>query len=432
MPLSATAAQVAEAIDGIAGRDQELGRRARDAADIITWDDDEGIVLSQHDLQEILWYRFTHKVIAPPEDIRALAEGLAALLDELGAPRYSAICRSQDTDRMLRTDGDGWVELMQESGVEPPDTLLLDWGDMMSADEAMVRQDVGVYLEGVIDRGELVPGTSGWEDRQEELVELYLQTPNLDGETPLARVHAARIDTWLGHPARHAQRRELLTQTLPLLDAGPPSMEQARTALEPLLWLLGRLDSGVDLTQTHAFSRAFVREAAGRYPNWWDARFGPPQREADVVGLEALHEIVTGFRLARRRGRTLYSTRAWREVREHPDALLSGLVFTLRSLDEPVRGFTDVALAVLLREPAPDHDESGRLLAPFLPERLADVRLGPAVLAASLLSQVAQLLLPFDGVRWTDDHRLRLTDAGRIVACEVLRVRATGPQTGLW
>ena len=63
-----------------------------------------------------------------------------------------------------------------------------------------------------------------------------------------------------------------------------PSRKEAEAAVEPLLWLLGRLVDGVRLTQTGALPRALVREAVERYPDWWDAELlGSPHREATAL-----------------------------------------------------------------------------------------------------------------------------------------------------
>jgi hypothetical protein len=62
-------------------------------------------------------------------------------------------------------------------------------------------------------------------------------------------------------------------------------------ATAPARWLLDAAAEGVALTQTHALARVVVREAAERWPGWWDAElFGPPHRETDLAVLSALHE----------------------------------------------------------------------------------------------------------------------------------------------
>ena len=77
--------------------------------------------------------------------------------------------------------------------------------------------------------------------------------------------------------------RALLQQVTPAPDR-MPSRKEAEAAVEPLLWLLGRLVDGVRLTQTGALPRALVREGVERYPDWWDAELlGSPHREATAL-----------------------------------------------------------------------------------------------------------------------------------------------------
>src|SRR2546425_6748320 len=74
--------------------------------------------------------------------------------------------------------------------------------------------------------------------------------------------------------------------------APEPQPELVRDATAPARWLLDAAASGgIAPTQTYALARAVVREAAERWPHWWDAElFGPPHPEADVPVLQALHD----------------------------------------------------------------------------------------------------------------------------------------------
>ncbi len=84
------------------------------------------------------------------------------------------------------------------------------------------------------------------------------------------------------------------------------------------------------LTQTNALARAVVREAAERWPDWWNAElFGPPHREADLAVLEALHDGLRRVRLVRRRGRKLHATVRGRKLLADPVALLHELALDL-------------------------------------------------------------------------------------------------------
>ncbi|MGP0035099.1 MAG: hypothetical protein ACLP4R_11080 [Solirubrobacteraceae bacterium] len=58
----------------------------------------------------------------------------------------------------------------------------------------------------------------------------------------------------------------------------PEDLAAAATA--PARWLLETAsDGGIPLTQTYALARVVVREAAERWPGWWNAElFGVPHR----------------------------------------------------------------------------------------------------------------------------------------------------------
>jgi hypothetical protein len=113
---------------------------------------------------------------------------------------------------------------------------------------------------------------------------------------------------------------------------------EIENATGPALWMLGTSVDGIPLTQTHALGRAVVREAAERWPSWWDAElFGPPHRETDLAVLHALHDGLRRLRLVRRRGRRLVATARGRELAADPAALLSVLAGDLGANDP----FTD-------------------------------------------------------------------------------------------
>jgi hypothetical protein len=96
------------------------------------------------------------------------------------------------------------------------------------------------------------------------------------------------------------------------------------TALVP--WLLERGTEGLGLTKTYALQRAVVREAAERWPHWWNReRFGPPHREAELPVLEQTHAALRRRRLMRRQRGTLVTTARGRELLDDSEALLNAL-----------------------------------------------------------------------------------------------------------
>ncbi len=121
----------------------------------------------------------------------------------------------------------------------------------------------------------------------------------------------------------------------PQLPCGVVDEVAVDRATEPARWLLGMGVEGVPLTQTHALARAVVREGVERWPAWWDTEVvGPPQREAEVRVLEALHVGLRRLGLARRRGRKLFTTKRGRALLEDPEALLACLALDLDGGDE--------------------------------------------------------------------------------------------------
>jgi hypothetical protein len=96
-------------------------------------------------------------------------------------------------------------------------------------------------------------------------------------------------------------------------------------------WLLEGGLAGLGLTKTHALQRAIVREAAERWPQWWNGDlFGPPNREAELPVLEATHAALREMRLLRRQRETLRTTARGRALLADPDALLEALHDDLR------------------------------------------------------------------------------------------------------
>ena len=144
----------------------------------------------------------------------------------------------------------------------------------------------------------------------------------------------------------------------------------AEEATAPARWLLDMAaNGGVPLTQTYALARTIVREAAERWPHWWDAElFGPPHREADIALLEALHEGLRRLRLVRRRGRKLHAAVKGRKLLESPMALLYELARDLGDGDAFTGMVTEEVIDKLTTHTPCTHDQ---LVEPAL-ERALD------------------------------------------------------------
>lgn len=229
---------------------------------------------------------------------------------------------------------------------------------------------------------------------------------------------------------RGAGRRALLDRAAAILDAPSrtPSREALETGFEPLLWLLDRGRDGLPLTQTGALGRQVVREAAVRFPDWWDSElFGPPYREAELALLEALHAVSRRAGLLRRRGRRLLLTARARVALEDPAALLEAIARHLIAGDVFEREVAELASAVLLAERELDRDALGATVHVAVADgwRTAD---GPAS-----QRNVEAALVPFlhaaIGLGPLSDRPgrrcLTLSDVGEELLARALRCKAT-------
>lgn len=394
-------AEVEEAIVRMSIQD---GRRGEDARAAVEWltvgeeEEDVPALFSRRRLQLFLWYELPRKWLIEPEEHVAVAEALGSFFDQLGSRTgdLAGLCRAAETVRILRAEGEGFVEAIEASGLESPDTPLLEWSDLMTIEESLERDAVSEMLEQAVDEGQLVPGAPSWQQRQAELVESHLIDPGAGGTTPLARIYAARREAWLSRV--DGEERSLLEAGMPTADEVPTPAE-AEAATEPLLWLLGLLADGVKLTQTGALPCSLGRAAVDRYPDWWDTElFGPPYREAEVYPLEVLHTLVDELKLARPRRGVLKLGPLGRALRTDPSALLLTIASAIAAVGAPAE--FDLALAQLL---AGD-------------EQVVDFRL-------------LHLLGPFQGViggRFRQE--VQVTVAGRTLAAAILRARAYGPR----
>jgi hypothetical protein len=392
-------ADVDRIVERLVARDERVGEDARAAVEWLTgWEEENpSAVFTRRRLLLFLGYELPAKWMVSCAGHLEVVAALALFFDEVGpqASGLARICRDDETERILRDGGEGFAEAIDASGLEPPDTPLLEWSDFMTVEESIERGAIGDFLELEVDGGRLIPGEAGWRRVQIELVERRLMTADAEGTSPLARIHAARRDAWLAGTSSGGER-SLLEAATPI-GAGPATVAEAEDAIEPLLWLLGRLASGTQLTQTGAFPRALVREACERYPDWWDSELhGLPNREMDVRPLELLHWLIDGLKLARKRRGVLTLTPLGRELRTDPATLLA-----------------EIALGIALVGSSHELDlELAQLVA-------GDE---PAVTLAT-----RHLLQPFGGVAggWPGTHTL--TSGGRILAATVLRARAFGP-----
>lgn len=455
MPVELSERELRDAI-AVAGEwDSEGARSAQSAFEWMGWEGEEPLFLRRYDVQLFVWYVLPRKFLAGLDDKRAVAAALAGTLERLGgqAAGYAEVCRSPETDDLLRAweaeDPAAWErfrELLDGSGIEPPDTDLLAWGGVMGLEEARVREQVATALEEAIEVGELTPGARGFRRRQAEVVEAALRESwdGDDGRSRLEAVRAERLERWLQRgTGRDGDARRAIVDCAAAAVSEPPAIDPgaARAALEPTLWLLGQAEDGIGLTQTGALNRALVREVAERWPDWWDAElFGPPHREDDVTSLWELNQLLRDLRLLRRKGRQVLTTKRGRELAADAPALLAELATELLRGESFYAACAELAVALILDGAPADFGEG-----------LAE-RVQPAVAAVGWRSgeeppsvrdvswNIAAFLRPALAIgvftRGEGAHRSRepliLTDAGRAALAAALRARALAPARSVY
>lgn len=307
MPVEVTERALRDALALAGERDGDDAPAAQAALEWMGWEGEGSLWLRRYDVQLFVWYTLPRKFLASLEHKREAAAALARTLDRLGerAATYAEVCRSPETDELLcvweaedPAASQRLRDLLDRSGIEPPDTDRLAWGHVMGLEEARVREQVAIALEEATEDGRLVPGSPGFRRRQAEVASAALLEPwsDDDGQSRLDAVHAERLERWLerGRTRGSAERRTILAPVAAVVaaDAPPVEEEATRDAVAPALWLLERADDGIALTQTGALNRALVREAVERWPAWWRSDlFGPPNREDEVTPMHELHGL---------------------------------------------------------------------------------------------------------------------------------------------
>ncbi|MGH2943927.1 MAG: hypothetical protein ACRDLN_14250, partial [Solirubrobacteraceae bacterium] len=337
-------------------------------------------------------------------------------------------------------------DLLEGSGIEPPDTDLLAWGHLTGSAEAVVRDQVALALEEAIEDGRLVVGTPGFRRRREQVADAALHEPWEEGAalSRLQMVQAERLERWLEHGrwAGGPERRAITEPVAAALFVDTPPIEPAiaSAALAPALWLLDRGRDGIALTQTGALNRALVREVAERWPGWWHGESSrQPSREDDVVLLRELHELLLRVRLVRRAGRRIVTTARGRKLRDDPAGLLAALAGELLAGEGFATSCAELAGALILAGAVVDY--SAAIATQIHPAILAegwhhgsyrptelDVRW--AILEFLRRAESIGLLERVPGTTRLSHGHVVLTAAGLMGLVTALRARALAPATG--
>jgi hypothetical protein len=135
MPVELSERELFDAIAVLGERHDDGARIARHALGWLGWEGEGPLLLRRYDVQVFTWYQLPAKFLASLEDKREVARGVALTLEQLGgqAATYARALRSHETDQLLESwELSGSIgrmrfrELLADSGLEPPDTELLN------------------------------------------------------------------------------------------------------------------------------------------------------------------------------------------------------------------------------------------------------------------------------------------------------------------
>jgi hypothetical protein len=431
MPFDLPAEHVLPLLDS---GDPRWAMEARSAWDCLTASGDVAVV-TLHDLEYFLWYQLPAKFMEDLAGHREVAKALADLLSGLGYEDAAAVSRGLVTMRVL-AEWDGsrsrgiraFRKAMDESGVEPPDTDALEWGDAMGVIEAGVYHAAAAALEEAMSDGAFVPGRRGWRQAQAEVVRTFLTTRlhSLDERTPLTAVRDERRERWARRPARPL-RQALLKDVMDRVRAMPAPPAGARDGLRSLARFLEVVASSPRLTQAGYLPPGTVRELTAEL-GWQE---GEPRGEADVPQLMMLRDFAHEAGLIRKSSGRLVLTDAGRRSVSEPAALWERVVSVLAAGQEFVHVVRELALARLLRGPDVRDGVEAAIL-PILIESGWRPSDGSELTREMVSFELANTIRPMRLVgvietgEWPD-RSVRLTELGAVTAAAILWRRSTAP-----
>ncbi len=400
---------IVEALGTIAAEDPNASSLAGTALAWVTGGGGAGRI-TQERVQRFLWYDLPIKLRPTPEGRAAITSALATALDLLRLPRYAQICRSEATLRVHAAYSENpqkglfaFREANLASGIYPPDLPEFKWGAAMGLEEAKILTGVQDFLELAVASGELVPGNKDWKRKQRRLVRTYLTTANfqLAGQTPLDVMNTERIQNWIKVEPSETRIRLLSGLANRLLYPAelPPGTTDPYPALTKLL---AAIAAGAPL---EAENGRLLEIAAGM----------------------GLTRRVKGELVLKQKGNRMLadSVSSWRVF---PATLLGGnpyhrlageIMFAL--LVDKDSSLGEIITTIRQAATEANYREAGTGLPPS--EMSLMKALDPTVLPVAEMG----LFVPGDFT-----SVMALTPAGKAVALEALRSRATGPGAAPW
>lgn len=391
--------------------------------------------VTRYDVQGVCWGALPLLACRPESaaimgDRYAAAGVLAELLDLLGYPRYAEICRGSTTKRILEVaeDDDACTALVKaawdSSGVEPPNTPMLTWGEARGPVEQAVHAAGGRLLEEAIEAKIVNLSRRDADQQRIGLMMRILASPaeGLPG-TWFYQIFDERLTSWFT-AGGSALRRELLVRVRPEVEhvPGPGVCDDPFPALQ--LLLTACRGDGVRLTRSGYLPTALVADMVGMMPAC--AEYPATARsESQLPALKWLRYLAGKLDLVRKEDGRLVLTALGEDRVKDAESLVMSVGEGLVSKDSSVRGvIEEVILAGLLLESRLDPD---RLLDKVCvvveeegwgagPHGLSAVDLAPSY--GSVFLRGLQVV---DALDVNDD--MGLTEAGRIAARWGLRAR---------
>jgi hypothetical protein len=390
--------------------------------------------VTRYDVQGVCWEALPLLACNPDSaaiigDRYAAAGVLAELLELLGYQRYAEICRGSTTRRILSVaeDADTCDALVREawtnSGVEPPDTPALTWGEARGPVEQAVHAAGGRLLEDAIDRGAIDLSQDKADDQRVGLMMRILGSP-AEGDLPgtwYYQIFDERLASWLT-AGGSALRRELLVRVRPEVEHVPgPEVGDAFPALRVLLDACR--GDGVRLTASGYLPTDVVARMVKLMPAC--AEYTSRRSESKLPALKWLRYLAEKLDLVRQQGNRLALTELGQDRVDDPESLVMSVGEGMVAKDASMRGvIEEVILAGFLLEDRLDPDRLLDKVCVVVEEEgwaNADLGLSATHLATSYGSMFMRGLQVLDAL---DVHRdMGLTDAGRVAARWALRAR---------
>ena len=350
--------------------DREAARRAGAAADRIFGPPGNRMpveLLTRLELQDFLWSKLPLTFPTGGYDHHEVAWALGDLLEALDRPRYAALCRDRHTHEILALwhgDHEAGVlaaaEAMAASGVVPPDTSALAFGDVMGSEELRTYLGLSAALEAAVDSGTITPGSATFERDRVRVAESYWRTG-----TGLPVVRRQRAEAWaMGFEADPGW----LDPALPLLEQAWTLPDNVELSLVPARGLLEKVGDGVALTELGELQPELATELNDRF-RWADVVGRPPHGESDLPQLSTLRDHLTRQGLLESRGGLLRVTEAGRVALAEDEVFWSRLTDLRPRWDDFAREVIAVSAALLLMSPDTEQDDLSAEVARMIQHR---------------------------------------------------------------